>query len=103
MAKIPKLRRRGEKHQSHVDRPITVTGNFELHYEEVVKHNRFAIIAFLTTGLVAVAAFVPAAVYQSVAGTETVTVESEEAELSNGAQVGSDESAAGGQYILLSK
>jgi len=103
MAKIPKLRRRGEKHQSRVDRPLTITDNFELHYEEVVRHNKFAIIAFLTTGLVAMAAFIPAAVYQSVAGTETVTIESEEAKLSNGAQLGSDDTAAGGQFILLSK
>jgi len=103
MARIPKFRRRGDKHQSQVDRPITVTENFELEYEEIVKHNKFAIIAFLATGLVALAAFVPAAVYQSVAGTETVTIETEEAKLTNGAQVGLDSAAAGGKYILLSK
>ena len=103
MPSIPKIRRRGSKRQINVDRPLSVTANFELHYEEVVKHNKFAIIAFLATGLLAIGAFIPTAVYQSVAGTETVTIETEDAKLSNGAQVESDPAAAGGLYIVLKK
>lgn len=101
MPSIPKIRRRGQKQQMAVDRPLSVTANFELHYEEVVRNNKFAIIAFLATGLVAVASFIPTAVYQSVAGTETVTIETEDANLTNGAKVESDPKATGGLYILL--
>ena len=52
MPSIPFIKRKN-KHQAHVDRPLTVTGNFELHYEEVVRRNRLAIIAFVATGLAA--------------------------------------------------
>lgn len=101
MAIVPSLVKRRSRRQGHVDRPTTVTGNFELHYEEVVRNNRFAIIAFLATGLIAVAAFIPTAVYQSVAGSDAATVESEDANLSGNAKVGTDSEASGGRFIMF--
>lgn len=101
MAIISSLVKRRNRRQGHVDRPTTVTGNFELHYEEVVRNNRFAIIALLATGLVAVATFIPTAVYQSVAGSDAATVESEEAKLSGDAKVGTDSEASGGRFIFF--
>ncbi len=93
------LIKRKNKRQAHVDRPNVVTGNFELHYEEIVRRNRFVVIAFAATALIAVAAFIPTAVYQSVAGSDTVIVEPEEANLSGGAAVGTDADAASGRFI----
>lgn len=101
---MPKLliRRRRNKYQAHTDRPTTVTGNFELQFEEVIRNNRLVIIAFVATGLIALAAFIPAAVYQSLAGSERVSVEVESGIISNPSQVikvQNDNSAAGGGYI----
>ena len=88
MATIPSLlKRRNNKHQAHVDRPAIITGNFELHYEDVVRRNRFIIISFVATGLLAVAAFVPAAVYQSTADNQRVTIEAEDGKITNPAQI----------------
>lgn len=82
MVRIPKLKR-GQKHQAHVDRPTVVTGNFALHFEEVIHQNRMVIITFLATGLLAVAAFIPTAVYQSIADSQRVTVEVENGKITN--------------------
>ena len=101
MAIVQSLTKRRNRRQTHVDRPATVTGDFELHYEEIVRRNRFALIAILATGLIAVAAFIPTAVYHSVAGTKTVIVEPEEADLSGSAKVGSDSMASGGKFIIF--
>ena len=98
---IPKIKR-GQKYQAHVDRPNIVTGNFALHYEEVVHQNRMFVVAFLATGLLAVAAFVPAAVYQSVADSQRVTVEIEQGTIINPSQVvivKGDLEAGGESYI----
>jgi hypothetical protein len=95
------LRRRKNK-IPHADRPAAVTGNFELHYEEVVRNNRFAIIAFIATGLVAMAAFIPTAVYHSVAGSSTVTIEAENAQVIDGARISTDAGASDGRFILFS-
>lgn len=101
MVRIPKIRR-GNKHQAQVDRPNAITGNFELQYEEVVHRNRFAIIAFALTGLLAVAAFIPAAVYQSTADSQRITVEVENGTITNPSQViivRGDTAAGGDGYI----
>ena len=100
MPSVPFIKRKN-KRQAHVDRPLTVTGSFELHYEEVMRRNRLAIIAFVATGLIAIAAFIPTAVYHSVAGTETVTVEPEDASLNDKVQVGKDPDTSGGEFILF--
>lgn len=103
MPSIPRIRRRVNKQRQAVDRPISVTADFDLHYEEVIRSNKFAIIAFLTTGLIAVASFIPTAVYKSVAGTETITVETEDSSLTGGAAVQVSDDASGGLYIILGK
>jgi hypothetical protein len=100
-ALIPKIKRRS-KHQARVDRPTAITGNFELHYEDVVHQNRFVLIAFLVTGLLAVAAFIPAAVYQSTADSQRVVVEVEDGKITNPTQVTivkGDTAAGGTGYI----
>ncbi len=86
MAIVSRLRGKS-KHQRRVDRPNVITGNFDLHYEDVVRRNRFAIVAFLATGLLAVAAFIPAAVYESTADSKRVTVEVENGKITNPSQI----------------
>lgn len=86
MVRIPKIRREA-KHQAHVDRPTIITGNFEMHYEEVVQRNRFVIVAFVLTGLLAVAAFIPTAVYQSTADSKRIIVDVESGKITNPYQI----------------
>ncbi|MDB5182584.1 MAG: hypothetical protein JWO47_368 [Candidatus Saccharibacteria bacterium] len=102
MATLRRLRKRTDKYQAHVDRPAVITGNFEMHYEDVVQRNRFIIIAFVLTGLLAVAAFIPAAVYQSTADSQRIIVEAENGKITNPAHVTivkGDTAAGGDGYI----
>lgn len=102
MPTLPRIKRRHAKHQAHVDRPIVVTGNFELNYEDVLRRNRFVIIALMATSLLAVAAFIPSAVYQSTADSQRITVEVENGKITNPAQltvVKGDTAAGGDGYI----
>lgn len=74
---MPILRRsRKIKHEKR--RPQAVTGDFELHYEDVISRNRYALVALFASGLVLLAVFVPTAVYHSVADTGRVSVEAEQ-------------------------
>jgi len=101
MVRLPKIKRTN-KHQAHVDRPVVITGNFELHYEDVLRRNRLAVIAFMVTGMLAVAAFVPAAVYQSTANNERITIDVEDGKIINPGQitiVKGDTQAGGNGYI----
>ena len=101
MVRIPKIKR-NNKHQARVDRPVIITGNFDLHYEDVIKHNRYVIIALMSTGLLALAAFIPAAVYQSTADSQRVVVEVENGKITNPAQltiINGDTAAGGDSYI----
>ena len=101
MVRIPKIKRH-KKHQAHVDRPIVITGNFDLHYEDVVHRNRFAIIAFVLTGMLAVAAFIPAAVYRSTADSKRIIVEVENGKITNPSKVtviNGDTASGGDGYI----
>lgn len=86
MAIVSRLRGRN-KHQKRVDRPNVITGSFDMHYEDVVRRNRFVVVAFLATGLLAVAAFIPAAVYESTADSKRVTVDAENGKITNPAQI----------------
>ncbi len=86
MVRIPKITR-NKKFQAHVDRPAVITGNFELLYEDVVHRNRFVIVGFVLTGLLAVAAFIPTAVYQSTADSQRTIVEVENGVITNPAHV----------------
>ncbi len=73
---MPTLRRgykrRVEKHKQEV-----VTGAFELHYEDVVNRNRFALIALFASALILVAAFIPRVIDTSIADTDQISVEAE--------------------------
>ncbi len=98
--------KRRQKMTEHTDRPTVVTGNFELHYEEVVRRNRFAIIALIAGGLLALGAFIPTAVYRSVADQNKVTVEVESGEVNNPiliTEVHGDASASESGYIEFSQ
>jgi len=79
--------KRRDKHQAHVDRPVVITGNFDLHYEDIIRRNRFVVIGFVATGLLAIAAFIPAAVYRSTADSQRVIVQAEDGKVTNPAQV----------------
>jgi hypothetical protein len=87
MPMLNPIKRRDKKHQAHVDRPVVITGKFDLHYEDVVQHNRLVIVAFIATGLLAVAAFMPAAVYRSTADSQRVILQAEDGKVTNPAQV----------------
>lgn len=69
--------RRGYKRRVEKHKPEVVTGGFELHYEDVVNRNRFALVAVFASALVLLAAFIPNAVYESVAESDQVSVEAE--------------------------
>ncbi len=86
MAVLDKLRKRN-KHQTRVDRPEIITNKFELNFEDVVQHNRLAIVVFISAGLLAVAMLVPSAVYQSTADNKRVIVQAEDGRVSNPSKV----------------
>ena len=69
-------RSRKVRHDKH--KPEVVTGDFELHYEDVISRNRYALVALLASGLVLLAVFVPTAVYHSVADTDSISLEAEQ-------------------------
>ncbi len=89
---------RREKHK-----PVkAVTGDFELHYEDVINRNRFWIVALFASGLVLLAAFVPSAVYHSVAEQDQVSIEAETGLIINPELVTraeGDVTASGNSYI----
>jgi hypothetical protein len=97
MARI--LRRRNRR-QEHIDRPTAVTGNFNLH-EEVVKNNRFLVVTLSVVGMLALAVFVPSAVYYSTAKTDPVLVDVEQGQVTTPSQVTiiNDVTAGNGSYV----
>lgn len=94
--------RRNRKTTKEKHRPEVVTGDFELHFEDVVNRNRYALVALFASGLVLLAVFVPSAVYQSMAGNDKVSVEAEQGEVANSSLVeivDNDMTASGNSYI----
>lgn len=94
--------RRNSKIRREKRRPQVVTGNFELHYEDVINRNRFALVALFASGLVLLAVFIPSAVYHSVADTGRVSIEAESGSLTNPdlvRRVEGDVSASGNSYL----
>lgn len=94
--------RRNAKTRREKRRPQAVTGSFELHYEDVINRNRFALVALFASGLVLLAVFVPSVVYHSVADTGRVSIEAESGALANPelvTRVEGDMSASGNSYI----
>jgi hypothetical protein len=79
---MPTLRR-GYRRRSDKQKPEIVTGSFELHYEDVVNQNRFAIVLVFTSVLIAVAAFIPRVIDTSVADTDKVSIEAEKGDVIN--------------------
>lgn len=77
------LGRSGAKSRREKHKPEVVTGDFELHFEDVVNRNRFVLAAVLAGGLVLLAVVVPGAVYQSMADTDIVSVELEQGIITN--------------------
>ena len=98
---MPSLRR-GAKTRREKHKPEVVTGSFELHYEDVVSRTRIALVAVCATGLVLLAAFIPSAVYRSVAGNDKASVEVESGIIINPDSViivDNDITASGDGYI----
>lgn len=88
---------RREKHK-----PEVVTGDFELHYEDVINRNRYALVALFASGLVLLAVFIPSAMYHSVADTERIPMEAEQGMIINPTyvtEVDGDPTASGNSYI----
>lgn len=93
-------RSRKIRHDKH--KPEVVTGDFELHFEDVINRNRFALVAILASGLVLLAVFVPSAVYHSIAETDNISVELEHGMIINPeyvTKVEGDVTASGNSYI----
>ena len=82
MAVLSRIKRRN-KHQNRVDRPVVITGKFDLNYEEVLHRNRLVVVAFISAGLLAVAVLIPTAVYRSTADSKRVIIQAEEGKVSN--------------------
>jgi len=78
-----------------------VTGKFDLHYEDLIKRNRYLLMA-LTGGTIALLAIViPVAVYRSLAGTGAASLEAEDGTLTTQAVATTDATASGGQYVTF--
>lgn len=95
----PALRRRFRRTPRH--RPAVVTGNFSLHYEDVVKHNRYLVVTVVTAALLALTVFVPFAAYRSYAGNDRITVEAESGSAHNPLLIRqvTDSTVSGNSYI----
>lgn len=94
--------RRGNKNRRDKTKPEVITGDFELHYEDVINRNRYALVAVFASGLVLLAVFVPSAVYYSTADTDRVSVEAESGLITNPQLVtkaGGDATASEGGFI----
>lgn len=99
---MPTIRRRNKYIRRDKTKPEVITGNFELHYEDVVGRNRFAVALLFATGLVLIAVFVPNVVDRSLARPDHVTVEAESGDVINPDQVkfkSDDIGASNGSYI----
>ncbi|MDQ3123918.1 MAG: hypothetical protein M3Q14_04530 [bacterium] len=97
---MPTLRRNKVRQEKH--KPEIVTGGFELHYEDVINRNRFSLILFFATGLIMLAAFIPNAVYQSVANEDHIMIEAESGSILNSdfvTKVEGDMTASDNSYI----
>jgi hypothetical protein len=85
--------------------PEVVTGNFELHYEDVIHRHSKLIIALFAVGLITLAVFIPRIADRSVAGSERVMIEVESGKVTNPAFVShikGDISAGNNSYIEFS-
>lgn len=60
-----------------------VTGDFELHFEEVVNRNRYTLVALITGGLLLLTILVPGVTYYSQAKTKNTLIEAESGQLIN--------------------
>ncbi len=96
---------RGNKTRRDKHKPAVITGEFELHYEDVINKNRYTLVALFASGLVLLAVFVPSAVYESMAGSERVSIEAESGLIVNPelvTKVQGDASASEGSFIEFS-
>jgi len=80
-------------------RPEVVTGNFSLHYEDLVKKNRYFVVGIVGIGLIAAAVVIPVAIYRSIAATGATSFEAEGGTSSISVTKGSDAQASGGSFI----
>lgn len=104
MPSLPKLRPKS-RHQAHVDRPVVVTNNFQLHYEDVVhRHSKLVVVVF-AVGLLTLTMFIPKIVHESVADVRYGAVEVESGKVSNPSfvsRIKGDITAGDNSYIEFS-
>lgn len=94
--------KRANKNRLEKQKPDVITGDFELHYEDIVSRNRYSLVALMTTGLILLAAFIPNIVHRSTAKIDYVSIEAESGVIANPEFVKSvkdDFSASSGSYI----
>lgn len=65
------------KAQQKKSKSEVVTGDFELHFEEVVNYNRFIVLILVTGSLILLAMMVPGLAYDSQAGVDNTLLEAE--------------------------
>jgi len=65
------------KAQQKKSKSEVVTGDFELHFEEVVNRNRFIVLILVTGSLILLAMLVPGLAYYSQAGVDNALLEAE--------------------------
>lgn len=76
-----------------------VTGDFELHFEDIVKKSRYSIMILLTGGLLLAAFMVPGIVNRSLADEGSVSIEAEQGRIINLEKVRLVETGSGEGYI----
>ncbi len=94
--------KRAGKNRLEKQKPDIITGDFELHYEDVVSRNRYSLVALLTSGLILLAAFIPNLVHHSAATTEVISIEAESGTIINGdfiSSIKNDITASNGSYL----
>lgn len=94
--------RRSAGNNKKTRKPELVTGDFELHYEDIVNRNRFALVALIAFGLVLLAALTPKVADYSNADSDKFLIDIESGYMSNQDKLNiiSDDPEAGGSTFI---
>lgn len=94
--------RRNAKTNKKTHKSEVVTGDFELHYEDVINRNRFALVALIVFGLVFLAALTPKVADYSSADSDKFLIDVETGTINNRSLVNivsGDSEAGGATYV----
>lgn len=98
--------RRTAKNNKKTHKPELVTGDFELHYEDVINRNRFALVALIAFGLVVLAALTPKVADYSSADSDKLLIDIESGYVSNPHKlniISNDPEAGGSTFIEFTR